>query len=44
MGVHDIESISILKGDEAIKLFGQAGKNGAIIVVTNRKQNRKKMS
>jgi hypothetical protein len=30
----DIESISVQKGDEAIRKFGDAGKNGVIIFTT----------
>jgi hypothetical protein len=44
MGVHHVESIKIIKGDEAVEQYGEAGKNGVIVVVTNRKQYRKKMS
>jgi bla regulator protein blaR1 len=35
---NDIESISVLKGDAAIKKYGEKGKNGVVIITTKKKE------
>lgn len=37
MNPDDIESINILKGDEAVKQYGEAAKNGVLVITTKKK-------
>lgn len=37
MNPDDIESMNILKGDEAVKQYGEAAKNGVLVITTKKK-------
>lgn len=36
---NDIQEINVVKGDEAISLYGNQGRNGVIIITTKEKDN-----
>ena len=41
INVQEVESINVLKGISATKLYGKAGENGAILIILKEKTNNK---